>query len=129
MTPAHLAIPALGLLAFCVAAETVQQISFKLGADRAGQANRQGGGPGFARGVALEPLIWAGAALWVVESIAWVLVLQRAPLSLAYPVMTLTYACVPLAGLLLLHETLSARQKLGAALIFTGVVCVGASGL
>ncbi|RAK58427.1 permease [Phenylobacterium hankyongense] len=122
MGPARLAPLALGLLAFCVAAETVQQISFKLGADRAGRS------AGFVRGVALEPLIWAGAALWVVESVAWVLVLQRAPLSLAYPVMTLTYACVPLAGLVMLRESMSARQKLGAALIFAGVVCIGASG-
>lgn len=121
--PVHLLPQALGLLAFCVAAETVQQISFKLGADRAGQA------AGFVRGVALEPLIWAGVALWAVESIAWVLVLERAPLSLAYPVMTLTYACVPLAGLVMLRETMSARQKLGAALIFAGVLCVGVSGL
>jgi len=54
---------------------------------------------------------------------------ERARLSLAYPVMTLTYACVPVAGLILLRETMSSRQKLGAALIFAGVVCVGASGL
>lgn len=122
MAPAFTPL-ALGLLAFCVAAETVQQISFKLGADRAGQARS------LARGVARQPLIWLGAAIWVVESIAWVLVLERARLSLAYPVMTLTYACVPLAGLVLLHESLSARQKLGAALIFSGVVCVGVTGL
>ena len=122
-TPHHLAPVALALIAFCVAAETLQQLSFKLGAVRAAQARS------FVHGVALQPLIWAGALLWVVESVAWVLALQRAPLSLAYPVMTLTYACVPLAGVVLLRERMSRRQKLGAALIFAGVVCVGASGL
>lgn len=119
----HLIPAVIGLLAFCVMAETVQQLSFKLGAARAGEAE------GFATSALLQPLIWLGAAIWVVESIAWVLVLQKAPLSLAYPVMTLTYAAVPLAGLLLLKERMSRKQMAGALLIFAGVVCVGASGL
>jgi drug/metabolite transporter (DMT)-like permease len=120
---AILAPAALGLLAFCILAETVQQLSFKLGADRAG------GAEGFFRGVAVQPLIWLGVALWVVESIAWVLVLQKAPLSLAYPVMTLTYAAVPLAGVVLLKEKMTRRQMAGAYLILGGVICVGLSGM
>jgi drug/metabolite transporter (DMT)-like permease len=120
---AILAPAALGLLAFCIVAETVQQLSFKLGADRAGAAD------GFFRGVAVQPLIWLGVALWVVESIAWVLVLQKAPLSLAYPVMTLTYAAVPLAGVVLLKEKMTRRQLAGAYLILGGVICVGLSGM
>lgn len=123
MTADKLAPAALGLLAFCIAAETIQQLSFKLGAGRADAS------PNFVRGVLLQPLIWTGVMLWAVESIAWVLVLQRAPLSMAYPIMTATYATVPLAGLLLLKETMSPRQKLGAGLIFAGVVCVGMSGI
>ncbi|MDE2486643.1 MAG: permease [Alphaproteobacteria bacterium] len=114
---------ALGLLAFCVAAETLQQLSFKLGNARAEQT------PSFAWGVALQPLIWLGLVLWVVESIAWVLVLQKTPLSMAYPVMTVTYATVPVAGLLLLKEKMSRRQTLGAALILAGVVIVGVAGV
>ena len=111
---------ALGLLGFCIAAETVQQLSFKVGVDRAG------GGP--AAGVLAQPLVWLGVFIWVVESIAWVLALERTPLSVAYPVMTLSYATVPLMGLVLLRERMTARQLLGAGLIFGGVVCVGASG-
>jgi len=113
---------AVGLLAFCIAAETVQQLSFKVGSGRAAAA------PGFVRGVLAQPLIWLGLAIWVVESVAWVLVLQRAPLSLAFPVMTATYATVPLAGFVLLRERLSRRQMAGAALIFAGVVAVGIAG-
>ena len=45
---------ALGLLAFCVGVETVQQLSFKVGADRAGRADN------FVRGVVTQPLIWMG---------------------------------------------------------------------
>jgi drug/metabolite transporter (DMT)-like permease len=113
----------LGLVAFCVTAETMQQVSFKLGVGAAGRSGN------FLRGVALQPLIWVGIALWVVESIGWVLVLQRAPLTIAYPMMTLTYAAVPVAAFSLLRERISPRQILGAALIFGGVVCVALSGL
>lgn len=123
MTVHRLTPPALALLAYCVAAETIQQLSFKAGANRAGRADS------IPRGLALQPLIWLGVGLWVAESIGWVLVLQRAPLSLAYPIMTATYATAPLGGVLLLKESISARQRLGAGLIFAGVVCVGVSGI
>jgi drug/metabolite transporter (DMT)-like permease len=122
MTEARLIPVALGLLAFCIMAETVQQLSFKLGSARAEAA------PGFVRAVVSQPLIWIGIVIWVIESIAWVLVLQRAPLSMAYPVMALSYATVPLAGLLLLREKMTSRQALGAFLIFSGVLLVGVSG-
>jgi drug/metabolite transporter (DMT)-like permease len=112
----------LGLLAFCVIAETIQQISFKLGSS---QPARPGG---FYAGILAQPLIWLGVALWVVESIAWIQVLQHAPLSLAYPIMTLTYVGVPLAGLLLLKEKMTPRQMLGGGLIAVGVACVALSG-
>jgi undecaprenyl phosphate-alpha-L-ara4N flippase subunit ArnE len=122
MMAAKLVPAALALLAFCIVAETVQQLSFKAGSARAE------GAPGFVRGVIGQPLIWLGVGLWVVESIAWVLVLQKSPISMAYPVMTLTYATVPLAGLVLLRERMSRRQMLGAALIFAGVLIVAVAG-
>jgi undecaprenyl phosphate-alpha-L-ara4N flippase subunit ArnE len=122
MTADRLVPMALALLAFCILAETVQQLSFKAGSARAE------GAASFARGVLAQPLIWFGLLLWVVESIAWVNVLQCAPLSMAYPVMTATYATVPLAGLLLLREKMSRRQMAGAALIFAGVLLVGIAG-
>jgi undecaprenyl phosphate-alpha-L-ara4N flippase subunit ArnE len=113
---------AAGLLGFCIFAETVQQLSFKVGAGRAERAD------GWARSVLAQPLIWAGVAIWMVESIAWVQVLQRLPLSHAYPLMTLTYATVPLAGVLLLRERMTRRQLAGAGLIFAGVALVGLAG-
>ena len=122
MTTARLVPMALALLAFCIAAETVQQLSFKVGSGRAEAS------PSFVRGVLGQPLIWIGVGLWVVESIAWVLVLQRSPLSMAFPVMTLSYATVPLAGLILLRERMTPRQMAGAGLIFFGVLLVAVSG-
>ena len=113
---------ALALLAFCISAETVQQVSFKTAANAGRQTKSS------ALRLARHPLVWLGAGIWVVESIAWVQVLERAPLSLAFPIMTLSYAAVPVAGVLLLGERMSARQVLGASLIFLGVACVGIAG-
>ena len=112
----------LALLAFCVVAETAQQLCFKVGVGRTPKSG------GAIRGALLQPLVWGGVALWAAEVLAWILVLQRAPLSVAYPIMTLIYVSVPLAGVLLLRERLSRRQILGAVLIASGVLCVGISG-
>ena len=113
----------IGLLVFCILAEIAYQVSFKLGAGRAGRD----GGP--LVGVAVQPLVWLGIVIWSVEAVVWVLVLQRAPLSLAYPVMTLNYAAVPLAGVILLRERLSRSQIAGAARGAAGGGCNGRSGL
>lgn len=124
MGPAdHLTIPALGLLAFCVMAESVQQTCFKAGSNRAAPDRNP------VLDALTQPLIWAGIALWAMEVVAWIFVLQRAPLSLAYPVMTLTYVGVPLAGMLVLGEQPTRRQMAGAALIAGGVICVALSGI
>jgi drug/metabolite transporter (DMT)-like permease len=121
-TAEHLTPVALGLLAFCVTAESIQQICFKAGSNQASPDRS----PVIA--ALFQPLIWAGVALWAIEVVAWIFVLQQAPLSLAYPVMTLTYVGIPLGGMLLLGERLSRRQMAGAALIAAGVICVSLSG-
>lgn len=123
MNAAALTPAAAGLLAFCILAETLQQVSFKVGVARTDRR------PQWLLAVLTEPLVWAGVGLWVVESIAWVLVLQKLPLSVAYPLMTATYATVPLAGFLVLGERMSWRRIGGAGLIFVGVALVGLAGI
>lgn len=112
-----------GLLAFCIATEIGRELSFKAASDGAD------GKPAYLAALAAQPVLWAGIAFWFVEMIAWVLVLETTPLSLAFPIMTLTYAGVPLAGTLILKERLTPIQIAGAALIAAGVTCVGLSGL
>lgn len=119
----HLTPTALALLAFCILAESATQICFKAGSNRVPDEAQP------IMGALVQPLIWIGIVVWAIEVVAWIMVLQRAPLSLAYPVMTLTYVAVPLAGVLLLGEHLSRRQLVGAALVAAGVLCVGISGV
>ncbi len=112
-----------GLLAFCIVTEIGRELSFKAASDGAE------GKPAYLAALALQPVLWLGILFWLVEMIAWLLVLEHAPLSLAFPIMTLTYAGVPLAGTLILKERLAPLQILGAALVAAGVTCVGLSGL
>jgi undecaprenyl phosphate-alpha-L-ara4N flippase subunit ArnE len=112
-----------GLLAFCIITEIGRELSFKAASDGAE------GKPAYVAALALQPVLWLGIVFWFVEMIAWVLVLETTPLGLAFPIMTLTYAGVPLAGTLILKERLNPIQIAGAALVAAGVTCVGLSGL
>ena len=112
------------LLALCIPCEIGREIAFKVAADRGATSER-----GLLLGIALQPLLWAGIAIWAVELVAWVLLLQRAPLSIAFPLMAVTYAGVPLCGHWLLGERLDPRQRAGCALICVGVAVVGLSGV
>jgi undecaprenyl phosphate-alpha-L-ara4N flippase subunit ArnE len=115
---------ALALLAFCIVAEVGRELCFKTGAQRAAVREEN-----YATAVLREPIVWIGILAWAVELAAWVMVLQRVPLGIAFPVMALTYAGVPLAGVLLLGERLSRSQVAGAALVAAGVFCVALSGV
>ena len=108
---------AIALLAGCIVAEVAYQLSFKTAADRADPRR-------YARSIVFQPLLWFGIVLWAVEVVGWIMVLQRAPLEVAYPIMTLTYAGVPLAGVFLLKEKMSRSQMAGAALVLIGVISV-----
>lgn len=121
MSPA--AAQALGLLAFCVPAEAGRELCYKRAVDAAGQAG------GLWPHLLVRPLLWAGLGLWAVELAAWVMVLQRLPLEVAFPLMALSYAAIPLAAHLVLGERLDRRQWAGVALITLGSVLVGVAGV
>jgi undecaprenyl phosphate-alpha-L-ara4N flippase subunit ArnE len=61
--------------------------------------------------------------------VAWTLVLEQVPLSVAYPLMALAYIAIVLGGALVLKEQVNIRLAAGACLIAAGVACVGATGL
>lgn len=125
MTPV-LTLASLGLLAFCIVTEIGRELCFKIASDGAD------GAVGFAvyvLALARQSALWFGLVFWAVEVVAWVLVLERTPLAVAFPIMTLTYAGIPLAGALVLKERLSRGQIMGTALVALGVTCVGLSGL
>ncbi|TRL40262.1 EamA family transporter [Rhizobium straminoryzae] len=108
----------LGLVMFCVVTETGREICFKQAA-----ATHDG-----MRAI-LSPMAGLGIVFWAVELVAWTRVLQIAPLSLAFPLMALSYVTIALSGAIVFNETINLRHALGIVLVTAGVVCVGVTGL
>lgn len=77
------------------------------------------------KAVAGVPWLWAGIAVYAMELVIWLAILERAPLSLAFPIASLNYCGVMVACHLLLKERVGHRRWLGAAFITLGVAIVG----
>jgi len=70
------------------------------------------------------PLIVAGLAFYAVGSLFWLAVLSRLDLSLAYPMLALTYVLVPVTAWLFLGEQIPGERWLGIGFIIVGVLII-----
>ena len=61
-------------------------------------------------------------AVYGVATIAWIWVLQRVPLTMAYPLVALTFVLVPLGAWWLYDEGLGLRYVAGMLLIVCGII-------
>lgn len=75
----------------------------------------------------LHPYIILGLSLYVVSSIAWLIVLSRVNLSFAYPFAGLGYVIIMFISWRFLSEPVSTIRLIGAVLICLGVVLVSRS--
>lgn len=66
--------------------------------------------------------IWAGIGVYAVSAGVWIFALSRVPLSVAAPVLALTYVGVPLAATTVFDESLTPAQWLGVILAAVGVM-------
>ena len=68
-------------------------------------------------------LSWIGMSVLLlgVAMLIWLRVLQRVPVSQAYPMLSLNFIFVALAGRILWRERLTLRQIAGTLLVMTGV--------
>ncbi|MES2984149.1 MAG: EamA family transporter [Pseudomonadota bacterium] len=114
----HLTLAMLLLIGACVLCEAGRELAFKRASD----------GVDFVTAVK-RPLIWFGIGLWLVELVAWIVVLETVPLSIAYPLAALNYVVIVIGGVVLLKEKITRNHMLGALLITLGVACVGVTGL
>ncbi len=70
------------------------------------------------------PLIVAGLTFYAVGSVFWLAVLSRLDLSLAYPMLALTYVLVPLTAWLVLGEQVPVGRWLGIGVVIVGVLII-----
>ncbi len=106
------------LILFCILAEAGRELCFKRAANG-----------GALLMLIKQPFIWAGILLWAAELVAWVYVVAHLPLSIGFPLMSLTYVATILGGMWFFKEHVGRRHAIGAALITIGAVCVGVTGL
>ena len=72
---------------------------------------------------------WAGMLCYAASICVWLGALSKAPVSTAYPMLSLGYVVVAFASVLWLGESMSMPKVLGIALICAGVVLVSRNSL
>jgi len=70
---------------------------------------------------------WAGMLCYATSVCVWLAALSKAPVSTAYPMLSLGYVVVAAVSVMWLGETLTPGKVLGIALICAGVVLVSRS--
>ncbi len=110
----------LGVLAFFILLLSAGQVLFKLSAQTTPALDSLAA----LRSLALNPWLWAALLVYALGTVVWILILQRLPLSLAYPFVSAVFVIVPLAGAWLFHEPLNLRYLAGLALIMVGVALI-----
>lgn len=116
----------LGLFAASILCDVFGQLAFKRGADRLPTLGDEGLGR-FLRGLASEPWLLCGLAIYAVEFLVWMRLLALVPLAIAFPIASLNILGVMLASRLWLGEAISPRHYAGAALVTAGVALVATS--
>jgi multidrug transporter EmrE-like cation transporter len=71
-----------------------------------------------------SPPFWTGMMCYAASVCVWVAALSKAPVSTAYPMLSLGYVVVAAISVAWLGETLTPAKMLGIALICAGVVLV-----
>jgi undecaprenyl phosphate-alpha-L-ara4N flippase subunit ArnE len=104
-----------------VAFEVVGQMSLKRGA--AGVAHEESVVRYWIRSLG-NRWVQAGIAAYAIELVLWVAALNLAPLSVAFPMLSLSYVGVALAGRAFLGERLDTRSLVAIAMITAGASLV-----
>lgn len=119
----RMSISSLALLLFAVTAAVCGQLMLKYGMQAATtRAHHTGGSLIFA--AAASPWVLGGLAVFAVSAVAWLGVLSRIPLSVAYPFNALGYIAILTASIVILHERASLLTWAGSLLVVAGLIIV-----
>lgn len=69
----------------------------------------------------LSPLVLGGLILYLISLFLWLIVLSKADLSFAYPLISISYILVIIFSGVFLHEVIGPARVIGALLIIAGV--------
>ncbi len=111
---------ALLLALACVLMSAAAQLMMKLG--MTAPASPDAASQGVYMNALRNPWVWGGLCLYGISAIAWLWVLSKLDVSLAYPLVSLGFVVTMLAGVFWLGEPWSWSRIAGASLIVAGVV-------
>ena len=77
--------------------------------------------------LAFEPHIMGGMACYAISLVVWIMALSRAPVSVAYPMLSIGYVINAFIAWQWFGEALAAQKMLGIGFIVIGVVLVARS--
>ena len=116
-------IGSLALLLFAVAAAAVGQVMLKHGMHIASIRAAETRGS-LAVAAATSPWVLLGLVVFAISAVAWLTVLSRVPLSVAYPFNALGYLGILTASILVLHERANIWTWTGTLLVVSGLIVV-----
>jgi|ERR1043166_103149 drug/metabolite transporter (DMT)-like permease len=115
----------LSLILFSVAITAVAQVVLKRGMSASGMHEALSVGWGSATAaIAANAWVLAGLALYFLGAVIWLVVLNRVPVSFAYPFVGLGFILTAVLAWTLLGEGVSAGRALGTLLVALGVVLI-----
>jgi drug/metabolite transporter (DMT)-like permease len=116
-------ITSLGLVLFAVVAAASGQLMLKTGMQNATKHAHDTGGS-LVIAAATSPWVIGGLAIFVISAMAWLGVLSRVPLSIAYPFNALGYIAILSASVVILHERATVMTWVGSLIVVTGLILV-----
>lgn len=69
----------------------------------------------------LTPEVVLGICLYAISMFMWLVILSKANLSFAYPVVAISYVLILISSVVFLHETVTPIRIIGVAVIILGV--------
>lgn len=106
-----------------VAGQTV----IKIGVTQPGAATSAAGFTSLVMMIIRSPMVMLGLVLYGLGALAWIAVLARLDLSVAYPFLALNFVLVTLSSYFLLGESVPGMRWLGVLVICGGILLVARS--
>ncbi|MEZ4622828.1 MAG: hypothetical protein R2867_46030 [Caldilineaceae bacterium] len=115
------------LIALSISTGVAGQTVIKLGVSQPQAAGHASGILSLVGMILGSPWVLLGLTLYGIGAVAWIAVLSRLDLSLAYPLLALNFVLITLSSRVILGETVPPLRWLGMLVICVGIVLVARS--
>jgi multidrug transporter EmrE-like cation transporter len=126
-SPGTSRLVSLGLLLVSVVFAVAGQLTLKTAMDSVGRIGKSSQLGETALRALKEPLLWMGLALFGISALFWLVVLSRVRLSVAYPIVGISYILIVLLARFRLHEQVPTLRWIGVSVIALGIAIIGLS--